>query len=284
MPFFPLLRHGPDAPCSSLAALPARWLRALGLCQSRCVFCLRPFSAKAAPQNGFDAPGILGGSAPLCADCAALLRPFAGARCPRCGTPAPDQAQGSALCGACLQTPPPWNGLAFHGLYGGALRHALLRLKFDGHLYLAPLLANFLLEAAACLPRPDALTAVPQHPDHLRRRGYNQAHEMAKALRDLSGLALQAHLLTRDVPGPEQARLDARDRRRNVLHSFAAAPDVAGMRVWLVDDIMTTGSTLAAATRALLEGGAARVDVLFIARTVRDAPLADAPPRNTNAT
>jgi Predicted amidophosphoribosyltransferases len=174
--------------------------------------------------------------------------------------------------------------LAFYGLYGGALRHALLRLKFDGHLYLAPLLGNFLLEAAACLPRPDALTAVPQHPDHLRRRGYNQAHEIAKALRDLSGLPLQAQLLARDVPGPEQARLDARNRRSNVLHSFAAAPNVAGKRVWLVDDIMTTGSTLAAATKALLKGGAARVDVLFIARTVRDAPLSAMPQSNVNAT
>jgi len=284
MPFFPLLRHGPHARCSALSTLSARWLHALGLCQSRCVVCLRPFSAQTEPQNNFCAPDALGGAAPLCADCAALLRPFAGPRCPRCGTPAADPAQGSGLCGACLQTPPPWSGLAFYGLYGGALRHALLRLKFDGHLYLAPLLGNFLLEAAACLPRPDALTAVPQHPDHLRRRGYNQAHEIAKALRDLSGLPLQAQLLARDVPGPEQARLDARNRRSNVLHSFAAAPNVAGKRVWLVDDIMTTGSTLAAATKALLKGGAARVDVLFIARTVRDAPLSAMPQSNVNAT
>lgn len=284
-PYFPPLLSRSLAPVFAPAALLTRWREALGLCQSRCVVCLRPFTAAPQPAGGVrNEAGGTDGAAPLCAACAALLRRYDGPRCPRCGVPATDMTQGSGICGACLQTPPPWSGLAFYGLYGGALRDALLRLKFDGHLYLAPLLGSFLQEAAACLPRPDALTAVPQHPAHLRRRGYNQAHELAKALRDLSGLPLHARLISRDVPGPEQARLTAKDRRSNVLHSFAAAPDVAGMRVWLVDDVMTTGSTLAAATRALLAGGAARVDVLFTARTPREAPLAGMPRNGATAT
>lgn len=262
----------------------ARWQHALGLCQNRCVICLRPFSMDPPPQDTPEAVNRSGGSAPLCPDCAALLRRYVGPLCPRCGNPPIDPTRGSGICGACLQKAPPWNGLAFYGLYEGALRDALLRLKFDGHLYLAPLLGDFLLEAAACLPRPDVLTAVPQHPDHLRRRGYNQAHELAKALRDLSGLPLHAHLISRSVPGPEQAGLAAKDRRRNVLHSFAASPDVAGKRVWLLDDVMTTGSTLTAAALALLAGGAARVDVLFAARTARDAPSPAMPRSGSNAT
>ena len=61
-------------------------------------------------------------------------------------------------------------------------------------------------------------------------------------------------------------------RRSNVQHSFSASPKAKGLRVWLVDDIMTTGSTMAAATKALLAGGAARVDAVFIARTPHNTP------------
>ena len=118
------------------------------------------------------------------------------------------------------------------------MRHTLLRLKFDGHLYLAPLLGNFLLESVSCLPRPDVIVAVPQHPAHLRRRGYNQAHELARTLHGLSGLPLSSRLLTRPVPGQEQAHLGAKDRRSNVRHSFAASPEARGLRVWIVDDVM----------------------------------------------
>ena len=236
---------------------------ALGLNQDRCLHCLRPFSSVFAvhPQDA-PAPESL-----LCPRCSALLAQYAGPRCPRCGIPPSDPQAGNSICGACLQHPPPWSGAAFYGLYQGALRHTLLRLKFDGHLYLAPLLGNFLLESVACLPRPDVIVAVPQHPAHLRRRGYNQAHELARALHGLSGLPLSSRLLTRPVPGQEQAHLGAKDRRSNVRHSFAASPEARGLRVWIVDDVMTTGSTMNAAASALLASGATRVDAVFAART-----------------
>ena len=124
----------------------------------------------------------------------------------------------------------------------------------------------------SCLPWPDVITAVPQHPDHLRHRGYNQAHELAKALHKHLGVPLSTQLLTRPVPGKEQARLGAKARHSNVQHSFSASPAAKGLRVWLVDDIMTTGSTMAAATKALLAGGVARVDAVFIARTPHNTP------------
>ncbi len=239
---------------------------ALGLAQNRCLHCLHPFSPAAGPQShAGPAPEAL-----LCLHCRPLLARYTGPHCPRCGIPPSNPEAGNGICGACLQNPPPWSGAAFYGLYAGALRHTLLRLKFDGHLYLSSLLGSFLLEAVACLPRPDVIVAIPQHSDHLRRRGYNQAHELARALHGLSGLPLSSELLSRPVPGQEQARLGAKDRRSNVRHSFAAAPEVRGLHVWIVDDVMTTGSTMAAAASALLAGGAARVDVVFAARTPRD--------------
>lgn len=255
----------PHAPayCGWLGSVLARMQSALGLNQDRCLHCLRPFSsAIAAHPNAAPAP-----ESPLCPQCSDLLAPYVGPRCPRCGIPPSDPQAGNSICGACLQNPPPWSGAAFYGIYQGALRHTLLRLKFDGHLYLAPLLGNFLLESVSCLPRPDVIVAVPQHPAHLRRRGYNQAHELARALHSLSGLPVSSRLLSRPVPGQEQAHLGAKDRRSNVRHSFAALPEARGLHVWIVDDVMTTGSTMNAAASALLAGGAARVDVVFAART-----------------
>lgn len=252
-----------SAHCGWLGSALARLQNALGLAQNRCLHCLRPFSpASMPPPNIAPAPESL-----LCPQCRALLAPYAGPRCPRCGIPPCNPQSGNSICGACLQNPPPWSGAAYHGLYKEALRHTLLRLKFDGHLYLAALLGNFLLESVTCLPRPDVIVAVPQHPAHLRRRGYNQAHELARALHDLSGLPLSSRLIFRPVPGQEQARLGAKDRRSNVRHSFAVSPGVKGLHVWIVDDVMTTGSTMAAAASALLAGGAARVDAVFAART-----------------
>ena len=271
---------------TSLTSTIARWQNRLGLAQNRCVHCLRPFSPTLLPQTERAAQGHIPPLANsvteisaavfantlLCPTCTAQLAPYTGARCPRCGLPPANPHEGNVVCGACLQNPPPWSAVAFHGLYRNALRHTLLRLKFDGHLYLAPLLGGFMLESVGCLPWPDAITAVPQHPDHLRHRGYNQAHELAKALHKHLNVPLATQLLTRPIPGKEQARLGAKARRSNVQHSFSASPAANGLRVWLVDDVMTTGSTMAAATHALLAGGATRVDAVFIARTPRNTP------------
>ena len=271
---------------SNLAFRLTHWQNRLGLAQNRCVHCLRPFSpllpAGAAQVSQSHTPPSANTStkiptaafadSQLCPSCAALLTPYTGPRCPRCGLPPTNPHEGNVLCGACLQNSPPWSTVAFHGLYQDALRHTLLRLKFDGHLYLAPLLGGFMLDAVACLPLPDAITAVPQHPDHLRHRGYNQAHELAKALHKHLGVPLSTQLLTRPVPGKEQARLGAKARHSNVQHSFSASPAARGLHVWLVDDVMTTGSTMAAATKALLAGGVTRVDAVFIARTPRNTP------------
>ncbi len=254
----------------------------LGLAQMRCFHCLRPFSPA---YETFSDPActaatdIFTPANPLCPQCRSLLAPYKGPRCPLCGLPVmpsiladePSHVeQKASLCGRCLTDPPPWTQTAFHGLYRESLRHVLLRLKFDGHLYLAPLLSSFLVEAARCLPEADALVAVPQYPAHLRQRGYNQAHELAKALHAQTGLALRPDLLCRTRPGPAQIGLSARSRPENVRHSFEASPQARGLRLWLVDDVMTTGSTLRSAGLALLKAGAKRVDVLVVARTPKD--------------
>lgn len=242
------------------------WLASLGLDEIRCCVCQQPFS----PNSSETSENPL----PLCRECRPLLAPYTGDRCPHCGFPYPGAAPGegrslTTTCGICLNARPPWRALAYHGLYQGALRDLVLRFKFGGDLALAQLLGAWLENAASCLPAPDALVGMPQHPAHLRRRGFNQAHELARALHRATRIPLRADLLFRKRDGAPQASLNAQERPGNVRGVFSAHASVAGLRLWLIDDVMTTGSTLREATRTLLDAGAAEVCVLAVARTPR---------------
>lgn len=251
------------------AGVLRRWLGALRLDEIRCCACKQPFSPAAARTD--DDPDL-----PLCADCGPLLAPYAGPRCPCCGFPYPGLAAGhdesaAPPCGTCLNARPPWRALAYHGLYKGELRDLILRFKFDGELALARLMGAWLENAARCLPAPDALVAMPQHPAHLFRRGFNQAHELARALHAGTLIPLRTDLLFRKCERAPQASLTARQRPGNVRGVFGAGAFVAGLRLWLIDDVMTTGSTLKEATQTLLEAGAAEVCAVAVARTPRTA-------------
>ena len=254
---------GPDA--SPRRPFPLiRLARLLGFTEHRCPVCGTPVDAAGKDLSGPEAGMLAHG---LCPACARALRPSGGGRCRACGLPLPWPAAGQPLlCGDCLASPPPWQGLALHGQYRGALRRLILRFKHGGRPSLAFLLAGLLLDAASCLPLPDAVLGIPQHKDHLRRRGYNQAHELAVALGLMLSPPGRPGLLRRPAAGPHQTGLTASRRRRNAAGTFRA-DGVQGLRLWLVDDIITTGSTLRAAGEELRRAGAARVDVLALART-----------------
>lgn len=242
----------------SLNSLRRLW-RNLGLAQTRCTYCLVPFT----PEAGARA------TAPLCPICAGFFAPCGAPRCLRCALPLDTE---TTLCGECLHNPPPWEDIAAYGLYQGELRNALLRLKFGGEFAIASLLGDCLFKIVSALPPPDALVAVPQHPVHLRRRGFNQAHEIARALHRRAGIPLRADLLRRAAPHIPQTGLSAAARRRNTRHMFEASSQVRGLALWLVDDVMTTGVTLRAAARALRDGGARETLAVIAARTPRDSP------------
>lgn len=242
-------------------------LERLGFGETRCANCGMPFFTSANT-------GELAASVHLCPECQKRLQPYRGPACKLCGLPDVADLEAGAtgraepgLCAACSQTPPPWDRIAFHGLYDGELRDLILRLKFDGELHIAKLLAEFLREASICLPVPDALVAIPQHFVHLRKRGYNQAQELAARLAALTGLPARKDLLARVAPGLVQESLNARERRENLKSAFRASQHVCGMAIWLIDDVLTTGSTCHAATAALKAAGAKTVHLLFVGRT-----------------
>lgn len=157
---------------------------------------------------------------------------------------------------------------------------ALVRsLKFHGERCHARVLGTLLArERARCAaPRPALVIPVPLHPLRLRARGYNQAAELAAFAAREIGAPLDRHALCRLRPTREQSSLRSRDRAANVRGAFAATRSCTGLRVALVDDVVTTGSTVAAAAAALSEAGAAAIELWVVARATRRSRTAAAP-------
>ncbi len=189
--------------------------------------------------------------------------------CPRCGSPHAIQDAPLSLCGECLATPPPWDQFRFYGVYANALRTLLLHGKFEADPAALHLLGVLLSQVCRDMPRPDAIVPMPLHPSRLRERGFNQCQELARPLAAVLQVPLRPDLLLRCLPTPHQVGLSREQRLDNLKKAFMPSPAVRGMRILLVDDTYTTGTTLRQATLALLgkQGGALAVDVAVVART-----------------
>jgi ComF family protein len=139
------------------------------------------------------------------------------------------------------------------------------RFKYGGALHYGALLGRLL--AAACAGRrPDAIVPVPLHRTRLAERGFNQALELARPLARSLGAPLLHDACRRVGATPPQAGLAARQRYRNLRGAFVATTAVQSMRVAIVDDVLTTGSTAASLGCELLAAGAAEVEVWAVAR------------------
>ena len=204
----------------------------------------------------------------LCVHCRAAL-PWNRSACTLCALPL---TGGMPACGACLQRPPPFGASRAVFRYAFPLDRLLPRFKFHGDLAAGRLLVQLMAEHLADAPRPLALVPVPLHPARLRQRGYDQALELARPLAHRLDLPLCADRLRRRRATAAQTRLDARARHRNVRDAFEMAGPIPA-HVALVDDVMTTGATLAECARVLGQAGVARVDVWVVARAA--APGAD---------
>ena len=219
-----------------------RWLLPL-----RCLLC--------------GAPGANG--ADLCADCASEL-PRNVSCCARCALPL---ALPAALCGECQRRLPPWDAAWAPFRYAWPLDRLESRFKFGRDLAAGRVLAAQWQTQPRTLELPALILPVPLHQGRLRQRGYNQALELAAPLAKAFGVLIRPDLLQRIRATPAQTELDAVTRRRNLRGAFALREGATlPAHVALVDDVMTTGATLAECARVLRRAGVQRIDVWALAR------------------
>jgi len=210
----------------------------------------------------------------LCSKCWAGVEFIVPPLCVCCGLPFEIDANADSRCAACLARPPSWRQARAVFRYGEHSRRLVLAFKHGDRTDAAPAYAAWMRRAAVDLSDPEALVVpVPLHRWRLLMRRYNQAALLAQAFAAASGQTYAPDLLLRQRATPSQARLSANERRRNVAGAFALNPAwrerLQGKTVLLIDDVLTTGSTIEACTRVLLRRGARAVDVLTLARVVR---------------
>nr|WP_175128330.1 ComF family protein [Achromobacter piechaudii] len=202
-----------------------------------------------------------------CADDIVAAPPGARPRCPRCALRLPATA---SICPACLGAPRAYGRTIAAFDYAPPADALIRMLKTQLRLSMAPVLARLLADAIVReggLPQGVLLAPVPASRASLRARGMNPASEIARGLALHLDAPLLRQALRRQRETPRQTGLSRRARRQVAAGLFVASPLVRGRHVALVDDVMTTGSTVQAAALALKAAGATRVTVLVAART-----------------
>jgi len=198
---------------------------------------------------------------PLCGACRLSLVEL-GAACERCAQP------GARLCSRCAREPLPLDRIVAPWRFGGALAISIRRLKFTGATHVArtvaPLWAPLL--AAAVAETGGAVVPVPLHWRRRLQRGFDQTWLLAKHACALAGIAPPVRALRRVYAAPPQSTLPAIDREANVDGAFALRGELAVRAVILIDDVVTTGATLAAAAEPLREAGVETVIGIALAR------------------
>jgi ComF family protein len=223
------------------------------------------------PTCAFCEEAIVGSDAFLCDGCTDSVDVVNGPLCIQCGLPVPGLAiQGSDRCGRCLADPPPYIKARYAVYYQDAVRNALLRFKFAGGLHVAGALSQILTEAFRRHFQPSdfgLIVPVPIHRARLIHRGFNQVVVLAKKLSKETGIPLDRTCFRKIKDTPPQVGLTRAARVKNLRGSFAIRnPDrIQGQKVLLVDDVATTGSTIAEAAKTINRAGADSVDVLVLA-------------------
>lgn len=204
----------------------------------------------------------------LCPECRSEL-PHNRNPCRHCALPLPADAPPGAPCGECLRRPPPFERCLAPFTYRSPLPELINGLKFRGRLSYSRLLSGLLLPAIAAEIHqpPELILPVPLHPARLRERGYNQALELARPLSHHLEIPLELRHCRRIRATPSQSGLEKKQRRRNIRGAFELSPEIGVRHVALVDDVVTTGSTVSELARLLRRHGVERVEVWALART-----------------
>ena len=203
----------------------------------------------------------------VCPECEAQIEWVTSPLCPCCGRMFASPDGSDRPCGDCQTEPPPFERALAAAVYEGPVAAAIKRFKFGRQIVYQPLLQSWLKrpECLELVTAADLLLPVPLHPRRLKARGFNQALLLARGFVDKP---VGLEVLTRERYTVPHVGLNPKERRDNVKNAFAVPhpSQVKGQKILLIDDLYTTGSTVRECARVLRRAGAARVDVLTVAR------------------
>lgn len=210
---------------------------------------------------------------PVCTD-VLLERRIDRHFCAVCGLPLPGHSDGDSLCLTCMAEERYFDRARSFFPYDSPIAPVVRAYKFRGDFYLGPRLLKGILRSAGAPPGieiPSAVVAVPLHPRRLRERGYNQSALLGRVLARWLDRPLLPGVLRRTRHTSRQTGLSRTARRDNVRGAFRVARPgaVDGLNLLLVDDVMTTGATVDECCKVLKRAGAAEVQVITLARTVK---------------
>ena len=201
----------------------------------------------------------------LCPACASSLPLLAPEHCPVCSLPTP----GAAVCGACLKHVTYFDATFTVWRYEFPIDKLIQSLKYSHRLASADFFGAAL--AGVCTGvAPDLILPVPLSAQRLAERGFNQSLEIARPLSRFLGVPLELHAVRRHRHTLPQAGLPWKERSKNIRHAFDCNTDFSGKSILVVDDVMTTGSTLNELARVLKAHGARRVTNAVVARALKD--------------
>ncbi len=169
------------------------------------------------------------------------------------------------ICGQCIKKAPPFSRAITYGHYEGALAEAINQLKFHGLKRISKTLGKLLLSLD--LPETDGMVPVPLTIKRLKERGFNQSLLIARVISRETDTPLLIDILAKKKETPPQIGLSAKERLLNLKNAFEVKGNVKGLRLMLVDDVMTTGATVTECSKVLMKAGAKEVIVLTLARS-----------------
>ncbi len=215
----------------------------------------------------------LGDGAGLCASCWSKLSLIEPPYCARLGIPFTYDPGPGLLSMEAIANPPSYDRARAAVRYDDVARALVHAFKYSDRLDLAPMMGRWMARAGReLLDGADALVPVPLHWRRLWARRFNQSAALAAAIGGPAGVPALHGVLNRVRATPQQVGLSKAQRADNMQGAFRVAPerkaDIAGRRLVLIDDVLTSGATAEASARALLRAGAAQVDVLVFARVV----------------
>ena len=211
----------------------------------------------------------------LCQPCIASL-PYLQHVCYQCANPLLASTANLALCGHCIKHPPYFTRTIASCEYQMPITDWIHQTKFQHNLFYGAVLSELLLEKIKStyttdMRLPECIIPVPLHPSRLRQRGFNQALELAKPLARTLKLPLHRFAVQRQRATQPQPGLTAKQRQRNVNNAFQCRHKLPYRHVALLDDVMTTASTLNAVAHCLRDQGIRQIDVWCCARRTNTA-------------